>query len=427
MLLSLPVIVKILTVLTLILVFNRVIRNLTLSLAAGTVLLALWTGQDLANSLRIVGGRVLDLNTLFLLLTIFSIIWLSSQMKETRIMESLVTAIRSRVSRKTSMALLPAVIGLLPMPGGAIFSAPLVDSLDENRDIQPLLKTQINYWFRHIWEYWWPLYPGILLAIEISGVPIPTFMLILFPVTFISLGAGYLFLLRHVHEEGEKPVHDSQALMKIADALLPIIITMGINTLLTLLFPALAALSRYIPMLFGVFTALIVTQLRRPLSLKQWKRILINPKTFNLVLLVLIIRIYGAFIEARTPEGLFLMDLMREELSIMGIPTLLLILFIPFLSGLTTGIAIGTVGASFPIVMSLIGPNPGQPLLLSTVVLAYVFGYMGMMLSPVHVCLIVTNEYFKTSMPRSLAGLLKPAILVLTGGALVSRIVYALF
>jgi len=34
--------------------------------------------------------------------------------------------------------------------------------------------------------------------------------------------------------------------------------------------------------------------------------------------------------------------------------------------------------------------------LATTTVLAYGFGYMGMMLSPVHICFVVTNEFFKS-------------------------------
>jgi hypothetical protein len=48
-------------------------------------------------------------------------------------------------------------------------------------------------------------------------------------------------------------------------------------------------------------------------------------------------------------------------------------------------------------------------------VLAYGAGFMGQMLSPVHVCLVVTNQYFKTSLLRSLVGLILPVLFVLAG------------
>jgi len=51
-----------------------------------------------------------------------------------------------------------------------------------------------------------------------------------------------------------------------------------------------------------------------------------------------------------------------------------------------------------------------------------------MMLSPVHVCFIVTNEYFKTQLIKSMVGLLKPASVVLLGASgLYLLIRYVLF
>jgi hypothetical protein len=86
----------------------------------------------------------------------------------------------------------------------------------------------------------------------------------------------------------------------------------------------------------------------------------------------------------------------------------LLIAIIPFISGLTTGLTIGYIGASFPVILSLAGD--GTAGYFSTIALAYGCGFLGMMLSPIHVCLIVTNQYFKTSLAASLLGMLKPAL-----------------
>jgi hypothetical protein len=45
--------------------------------------------------------------------------------------------------------------------------------------------------------------------------------------------------------------------------------------------------------------------------------------------------------------------------------------------------------------------------------LAYVSGYVGMMLSPVHICLLVTKDYFKASLAASYLHIYKPAAAVL--------------
>ena len=132
-----------------------------------------------------------------------------------------------------------------------------------------------------------------------------------------------------------------------------------------------------------------------------------------MVIIVILVRIYGAFIESKLPGGTLLMEQMRMELNNFGIPLTLLMLIIPFVSGLTTGVSVGFVGASMPIVVSLLGSSPDLFQLLSTVILAFTLGFMGVMLSPVHVCLIVTNEYFKTNLVKSLTAIIPPAIVLM--------------
>ncbi len=52
---------------------------------------------------------------------------------------------------------------------GALFSAPLVENVIGEDKISAERKAMINHWFRHLWEYWWPLYPGFVLAVELLG------------------------------------------------------------------------------------------------------------------------------------------------------------------------------------------------------------------------------------------------------------------
>ncbi len=134
-----------------------------------------------------------------------------------------------------------------------------------------------------------------------------------------------------------------------------------------------------------------------------------------MVLIVGVIRIYSTFIESQLPDGSFLIEMLRNELAVSGVPPLVLIMLLPLISGFATGIAIGFVGASFPIVVSIIGPDPSLPLLLSTVSIAYASGHIGQLLSPVHVCNIVTNRYFKTDMIKTTYKLLPICMFILAG------------
>jgi len=100
----------------------------------------------------------------------------------------------------------------------------------------------------------------------------------------------------------------------------------------------------------------------------------------------------------------------KTELGLYGVPTLAIVVVLPFVSGFVTGIAIGFVGTSFPLVASLV---EGGRSFLAYGVLAYGFGYMGMMLTPLHLCFLVTKDYFRADLLGSYRYLWRAALFVL--------------
>lgn len=411
-----PYAARILGSLLVILLINRFAVPLYLSVMAGTTILYFWAGHNFDSFFSFAHERLLSPGYLFLLAAIFQIIILSGQMLKAGVMKDLVMAVKSIVPHRASLALLPALIGLLPMPGGAIFSAPLVAEIDNDSAIDPPIKSQINYWFRHIWEYWWPLYPGMLLAVEISGLPIPVFISIMFPLTLFSVLGGYLYILRRIPIN--EPAVNSEALnISLFGLMVPFLLIIGLYASISIFVPGLAGVSRFLPVIIGVTAAQIYLQITRPLDLKGWRTILLNGRPGILIVTVVCILVYGALIEAPLSDGTLIIARMKDELVGLGIPIVLAIGIIPFVSGITTGLALGFVGASFPIVMSMAGSSRGE--VLATVVLAYGCGYVGMMFSPVHICLVVTNEYFKTRMWEVLLRLVRPLLVVFSGTLIV--------
>jgi len=77
-----------------------------------------------------------------------------------------------------------------------------------------------------------------------------------------------------------------------------------------------------------------------------------------------------------------------------GIPLVPVFCLLPFLAGLLTGHTVGFVGSTFPLLGSISAPAP-----LSLVSLAFASGFIGVLLSPVHLCLVLTREYFKADLP----------------------------
>jgi integral membrane protein (TIGR00529 family) len=290
-----------------------------------------------------------------------------------------------------------------------------VDQCDDRGELHSLLKVQTNYWFRHVWEYWWPLYPGVLLALDLTGLDIWQFALLQFPLTLAAVAGGILFLLRRVQLENapEPPPRDAGA-DGIVSLLSPIVLVVAVYAAVRIFLPGVAEYSRYLPMALGIVAAIVLLQIKRPLPAATWRAIVTARKTWLLALLVTIVRVYGALIETPLPGGESLVAAMQGELARWGIPVALMVALIPFFSGLATGLAIGFVGASFPVILSLIGADPEPSQLMATALLGYACGYVGMMLSPVHICLIVTNEHFQTRLTHSLPGLLAPGAVVVT-------------
>ena len=376
--LSVPVIVKVFGALFLILVVNRFCRHLIVSVAVGTLALGLWSGHSGGAMLDIAWTRLSSVRTLFLMLIVFQVIWLSSQMSATGIMKDLADAVRARMSQRGAVAVLPAVIGLLPMPGGALFSAPLVESCDADGSMSAGLKAQTNHWFRHIWEYWWPLYPGVLIALEITGLEVWEFMLVGVPLCLCAVGAGYVFLLRRVPQgaRAEPAEGHSEARPNFFALMLPIMVVIGCYAAIGLSYaavrralPEAPPLNRYIPMVFGLFGAMLVLQRQRPIGGRQWRNVLLSKRAFNLAAIVATVTVYGAFIEAKLPGGGSLVENMESEMAAWGIPMMAVIMLVPMVAGLSTGLSVGFVGASFPIVISLLGEDPPLVLVLSTTVL----------------------------------------------------------
>jgi len=83
-----------------------------------------------------------------------------------------------------------------------------------------------------------------------------------------------------------------------------------------------------------------------------------------------------------------------EELTSARIPVIVAVAALPFIAGMVTGLAIGFSGTAFPLVVGLVAARATGITQLSALPIAFGFGYMGMMLSPVHLCLVVTRKYF---------------------------------
>ena len=325
-----------------------------------------------------------------------------------------------------SLVLIPAAIGLVPMPGGALFSAPLVGKTLENSKNSPEWKAAVNYWFRHILEYWWPLYPVVIVTLSIFTIQTWKFMLLQIPFTFVNLAAGYLFLIRRHDFSFICDNSTEKKVPSIIRVLLPIIIIVLAALILPGFFQKISpnlnpASWKLLAMLAGLIISLgIIWHDRANLSRKMFSDIG-SKKTMNVFITLAGVMIFESLLNS---SGLI--PLAGRELSRGSVPIALIIAFLPFLAGLVTGIAIGFAGAAFPIVVGFISASDVSIQPMAALVLAFSMGYAGMMLSPVHLCFLLTVDYFSASFIKVYKYLLPCVLSVMVFGIVVYQVLQML-
>jgi len=413
---KLPVLVRVFVVFVLILFLNRRRVPFFLCLFFGAFLLGLWMRLRPAPLLLMILKDITSSQSLWLASIIAAILTLSNLLERAGQLSRIVKAFdRLSHSRKFTTLAMPALIGLLPMPAGALVSAPMVQESYPRRGRDPELKAAINYWFRHLWEYWWPLYPGVILAISLLQVETWRFVLAQMPLTAGAITGGLIFIARHIPEAKGNPSEGERrgAFLDFLRETMPIVIILiflfgfqALQHLLHLQIPF--APPKYLGFALGLLASILWVMRKNRLGRGDLLSSLLKPSVPQMAMVIFgIMAFKGMLVKSAAVE------MMRQELSLYRIPPLLIIAFLPFVAGLVTGAAIGFVGTTFPLVISLIHPStPGG--IIPYGLLAYGFGYMGMMLTPLHLCFLVSKDFFQADPMRIYRYLWRPALLILS-------------
>ncbi len=429
--LALPAYMKVGGALAGILLTNRFGLSLGFAILLFSVILSLWSGTGIPGILRQFVSFKNPENYLLPVVVLF-LLFFTESLNQTGRMERTVTALKAWLkSRKMLLAGLPALVGLLPMPAGALFSAPMVASVDTQNELEAPHKAAINYWFRHIWEYWWPLYPGVVLAITYSGLSAAFFYLIQIPFTLVAAAAGYFFILRKIERNGTDDPNvgflDCDAVLSALGPIGLLVVLSVIGSTFLISLAVSGSLSSLIAMLAGLVLAILMTFFGHRAAWIPSLDFFKKRNTWLMVILVIGIQTFSVVLKSPLDTaGTTLVTLMRDEFIRIGIPIVAVIMLIPFISGMVTGTAFGFVGASFPIVFALIGQHPTLGILAATTSCAYAFGYMGMIISPIHSCYVVTCEYFETPVTGTYRYIAGPCLFILLTSLILSGLYYTL-
>lgn len=340
-----------------------------------------------------------DPKTLSLTVVVSLILVLSQSLEASGQMARLLDRFKGLVARqRLNIVLFPALIGLLPMPGGAIFSAPMVRNIGAEARLGGAQMSFINYWFRHLWEYWWPLYPGVLLATNLAAIDLWTFVGALFPMTLVAAAAGYLPLRRMMPEgrlgPGGRPVGGARVglfFRELTPVLIAIIPGILLGSLLEAVLPGpAAAVSKELGLIAALCAAIGWIWRTNRMPGVQRRRIVLRREMLAMVYMVAAILVFkGVLLDSHA------VDAVSDELMRWQIPLVAIAVTLPLIVGLVAGITIAFVGSAFPIIISLVAAYDAGGQTLAYLILAMTGGFVGVLLSPLHLCLVLSNQYFK--------------------------------
>ena len=341
--------------------------------------------------------------TLELILIVNFINTLATIMKENRDMEKLVDSLGGFLSKGGVIASIPALFGLLPIQGGALFSAPLIEREGKEVGINKEDLSLLNVWFRHVLFLIYPLSATMILLSGFTGkniysiifLQVPSFiMMILIGLALLNGCSPKKDLLRKKKED-----NDLKGLLYFIPILLVVLVSVPLSVLLK--FPSTGSL--LISLLLGILSLLLIDKVplkKIPHFIKEG----FSPRFSLAIIGIMVFR--ELFSRSEFTEFL-------KGLSHSNFPPFLLITLVPLLFGFSMGHNLVAVSLSYPILEPLF-PSAGLDL-TSLASLIYMSSFMGYLFSPVHLCVVVTCEYFKTDLWKMYKKFIPASLAVLAG------------
>ncbi|GAU77033.1 DUF401 family protein [Fusibacter sp. 3D3] len=378
-------------VIILILVSKKV--NIGISLLLGSLSFILLNKASVLMFLKVVFQTLTDLEALNLALAIGFITILGYLMDRYQLMNRMIQSLENLLgSVKATIVLAPALIGTLLVSGGALMSCPVVNSLGERIEMSNVHRAASNLVFRHSLYFVFPLSTTMIIAAQIGGYDLFEFIKLQFPLAIVFSLMGYFLYVRpysskallNTQIEGiDMHFKSPKLFFQLINFCLyasPIIVSLLSTLILNLPFS--------IACILGILTTLLVhfTDKHR---LDDDETLLISLKKGVKPLMVL--SVFGIMVFKNT-LGLFpdLYDQMASIVS-MGIPIELIIILCTGLLSFTLASIQPSVAILYPLILPMAIDEQTK---LRLAMFIYTTGFVFYYISPLHLCQVLTVEYF---------------------------------
>ena len=302
------------------------------------------------------------------------------------------------IGRRSFLWITPAFVGLLPVPGGAMLSAPMVKEVGS--DLEGDHGFSINIWFRHILVLVYPL-SSLLICAPMANVSVYVAGAMLLPGAALMGVVGYLLLIRkvpRVNPNGGEVGRTTEVRKWLYPALI-ILAAPAIHLTTARLFPQLANQIPQIPLLLGVFSTFVLASLYSHADLKGIVAVGKKTKPWKFALMVVFMFFFLETFEATSIPAF----LAGFEYS-----PVLLIVPASFLVAFLTGRIPVAVSVILPIYVAKFGSMPAH-----VFAVFYFAVFLGYMVSPLHPCVLVTLESFGTTLKAFFRRLATPVLALL--------------
>lgn len=374
-----------------VLLYKRV--NLGITLNATAIVLALlaleWTRIPL-----VFYEESIKPETVSVVIATFGVMLLSQLYNETGVIDKLSESI-SRLIRnsKVVLGLVPAVIGLLPVAGGALMSAPLVDIEADKLEMKPQRRAYVNFWFRHTIFPVYPLSPPIITTAMLTGVAIPLIILRQIPPVLVMIIVGYVVGFWRVKASEKTKLEGGKGLNS------------DVKTFLLSFSPILATI--VFAIVLGA-TGIELFQQGRDVVISVFigVAVLIALSKMNFSTFVKPFRSWGIYGITLAAYGAFLLRgvIVSPEISTVfsqivtngsnAYVDIILFATFPAVLGVLTGSPVSGIAISIPILCG------ASPVAANTAALIYMSAYLGYTIAPTHLCLTFTADYFKCQLGK---------------------------
>ncbi len=308
-----------------------------------------------------------------------------------------------RISKRALAGLAPAMIGLLPVPGGAMISAPVINVAAS--DVKPEKRCALNVWFRHVLFLIYPASTATIVAVAVGGTSLYETIAWLLPWFALSITTGVIFFLKDV--KGNVPEEFRPSRGDFTRALLVIAATPAIDLVLRPLLPVVVPGTNLenvsLVIAIGTSATLAIAFAFRNGSMKRVDVLNATRKAkpWSLFLFITCMFFYLNTFQASGIAG---------TIASYRLDASLLLVAISFVLGFITGRVQVPMAIVIPIYMGTMGIAIMFPV---HVAIALFSAHTGYLLSPVHPCLSITLNYFGAPWTRTVKDLLPPTLVSL--------------